>query len=60
MNSMSTRLRDFRKRFAARRSKGEMANTEGSLNRAGTPAEVTSPRAKSQRHRKVTADRWNQ
>jgi len=25
-----------------------------------TPQEVTDPRAKSQRHRKVTADKWNQ
>jgi hypothetical protein len=26
----------------------------------GTPQNVTSPRAKSQRHGKVTADKWNQ
>ncbi|NUT56385.1 MAG: hypothetical protein HOQ03_10425 [Thermoleophilia bacterium] len=26
----------------------------------GTPQDVTDPRAKSQRHRKVTADKWNQ
>jgi hypothetical protein len=54
------RLRDFRTRFARRRSKSRMANTEDKLYRAGTPQDVTSPRAKSQRHRKVTADRWNQ
>jgi hypothetical protein len=53
-------LRDFRTRFARRRSKGTMANTEGKLFRAGTPQDVTSLRAKSQRHRKSTADRWNQ
>ncbi len=27
---------------------------------AGTPQDVTSERAKSQRHGKVTADKWNQ
>lgn len=27
---------------------------------ANTPQDVTSPRAKSQRHGKVTADKWNQ
>jgi hypothetical protein len=26
----------------------------------GTPQDVTDPRAKSQRHRKSTADKWNQ
>jgi hypothetical protein len=57
---MSDRLRDFRKSFARRRSKGEMVNTEHKLFRAGTPQDVTSVRAKSQRHRKSTADRWNQ
>ena len=52
--------RDFRTRFAARRSRGEMVNTEQEIYRAGTPQDVTSVRAKSQRHRKSTADRWNQ
>jgi hypothetical protein len=58
--SVSARLTEVRKRFARRRSKGLMANTEGELYRKGTPPDVTSPRAKSQRHGKVTADRWNQ
>lgn len=26
----------------------------------GTPQDVTDPRAKNQRHGKVTADKWNQ
>jgi hypothetical protein len=30
------------------------------LYRADTPPDVASQRAKSQRHGKVTADRWNQ
>jgi hypothetical protein len=53
-------LEEFRKRFARRRSKGLMANKQEELFRAGTPQDVTSLRAKSQRHGKVTADRWNQ
>lgn len=50
----------FRKRFARRRSRGLMTNKENELFRSGTPQDVTSIRAKSQRHRKSTADRWNQ
>jgi hypothetical protein len=57
---MRSTMQNFRKRFAKRRSKGLMANTEESLHRPGTPEDVASPRAKSQRHRKVTADKWNQ
>jgi hypothetical protein len=53
------RIPDFRTRFAARRSRGEMVNTEQEIYRTGTPQDVTSVRAKSQRHRKSTADRWN-
>jgi hypothetical protein len=30
------------------------------LAQPGTPQDVTSARAKSQRHGKVTADKWNQ
>jgi hypothetical protein len=37
-----------------------MANTEEQVYDASTPPEVTSPRAKSQQHGKVTADKWNQ
>jgi hypothetical protein len=60
MSKMSNRVQDFRKRFARRRSKGLMSNLQERLYRRGTPQDVTSARAKSQRHRKVTADRWNQ
>jgi hypothetical protein len=60
MKKIPDQVRDFRKRFSRRRSKGEMANTERKLYEAGTPQDVTSVRAKSQRHGKVTADRWNQ
>lgn len=51
---------DFRTRFARRRSRGEMPSTEREIFRAGTPADVTSVRAKSSRHGKSTADKWNQ
>jgi hypothetical protein len=54
------RLREFRTRFARRRSKSAAANTQAKLYRPGDPQDVLSPRAKSQRHGKVTADRWNQ
>ena len=60
MSKMNNRLHDLRKRFARSRSKGLMSNRQDRLYRAGTPQDVTSPRAKSQRHGKVTADRWNQ
>jgi hypothetical protein len=53
-------IRDFRTRFAHRRSKGAVPGTKRDLFDAGTPQDVTSARAKSQRHGKVTADRWNQ
>jgi hypothetical protein len=53
-------IRMFRTRFARRRTKGLMTPHDNALNRADTPPDVSSARAKSQRHGKVTADRWNQ
>jgi hypothetical protein len=60
MKDPREQLRNFRTRFARRRSKGLMVPRDRELHRADTPPDVTSPRAKSQRHGKVTADRWNQ
>ena len=37
-----------------------MTDTSNKLADPGTPQEVTSVRAKSQGHRKSTADKWNQ
>ena len=37
-----------------------MVTRNRELYRADTPQDVTSARAKGQRHGKVTADRWNQ
>jgi hypothetical protein len=58
--SVSRALGDFRTRFAKRRSRAEAPNTERRVFRAGTPPDVTSVRAKSSRHGKLTADKWNQ
>jgi hypothetical protein len=52
--------RRFRTRFSRKRSKGEITDTSDQLADPGTPQEVTSVRAKSQRHRKSAADKWNQ
>jgi hypothetical protein len=60
MNRFFRRMQRFGKPFAAKRSHGEMANTQAEVFDAGTPQDVTSPRAKNQRHGKVTADKWNQ
>jgi hypothetical protein len=53
-------MQRFGKSFSARRSQGEMANKEREVMKARTPADVTSVRAKSTRHGKSTADKWNQ
>jgi hypothetical protein len=60
MNRYFRRMRDFSKRFSARRSQGEMANKQADVFDANTPQDVTSTRAKSQLKGKVTADKWNQ
>lgn len=60
MNRYFRRLQQFGKKFSARRSRAEMANTEREIYDAHTPQDVTSTRAKSQVHGKVTADKWNQ
>jgi hypothetical protein len=48
------------KRFASRRSQGEMADLHGKLFDASVPPDVAGMRAKSMGHRKKTADKWNQ
>jgi hypothetical protein len=60
MNRYFRRLQRFGKSFSARRSQGEMTNKETELFHPRTPQDVTSPRAKNERHGKVTADKWNQ
>lgn len=51
---------DVRTRFTRRRSRAEISSSERDLFKAGTPPDVTSVRAKSSRHGKSTADKWNQ
>lgn len=53
-------MQRFGKRFSSDRSAGLMNPTEHELHRADTPTDVASTRAKSARHKKVTADKWNQ
>jgi hypothetical protein len=60
MQRVPSLVRDFRTRFARRRSKSAIPGPQRDVMRPGTPQDVTSVRAKSQRHRKSTADRWNQ
>jgi len=60
MNRRFRRMLEFGKGWSQRRSKGEMADTRGKLDDRSTPPDVNSPRAKSQVHGKVTADKWNQ
>jgi hypothetical protein len=60
VNRFFRRMQRFGKSWSARRSHGQMANTEGKVFDASTPPDVTSVRAKSSGHRKKTADKWNQ
>ena len=60
MNRFFRRMQKFGKSFSARRSQAEMANTQSEIFDVSTPPDVTSVRAKSRRHRKSTADKWNQ
>lgn len=60
MATLRDRAHMIRKRFAARRSRHTAADTSGQTIARRTPQDVTSPRAKSQGHKKSTADKWNQ
>lgn len=60
MNRYFRRLQRFGKSYSARRSQGEMTNRQDEIFDPRTPQDVSSVRAKSERHRKVTADKWNQ
>jgi hypothetical protein len=53
-------MQQFGKTFSQRRSQGQMVDRSGELLDARTPQDVTSVRAKSEGHRKKTADKWNQ
>jgi hypothetical protein len=51
MNRFLRRMQRFGKSFSARRTQGVMKQKE---------SDAVDPRAKSGRHGKVTADKWNQ
>jgi hypothetical protein len=52
VNRYFRRLQQFGKKWSARRSQGEMPTPKSEP--------PVDPRAKSQRHGKSTADKWNQ
>lgn len=60
MNRFFRRLKSFGKPYSAKRSRGLMNPTDDQMHAAGTPQDVSSVRAKSARHKKSTADKWNQ
>jgi hypothetical protein len=60
MNRLYRRMQQFGKSFSARRSRGQMVDTEAKIFDAKTPQDVTSVRAKTSGHGKKTADKWNQ
>jgi len=60
MNRFFRRLQSFGKQYSERRSRGAMSPTDQDVFAAGTPQDVSSTRAKSTRHKKSTADHWNQ
>jgi hypothetical protein len=60
MNRFFRRMQQFGKSFSARRTQAQMTNRESEVLDPGTPPDVTSTRAKSHRHGKSTADKWNQ
>jgi len=59
-NKLQQRLVRFRRKFLARRGAGQMVDEQSELLDSTTPPDVSSVRAKSQRHGKSTADKWNQ
>jgi hypothetical protein len=60
MNRYFRRMQAFGKRFSARRTQGEMVDKSGDVLAATRPPDQASARAKSSRHGKSTADKWNQ
>jgi hypothetical protein len=60
VNRFFRRLRTVGKEYSARRSQGLMRRQDDDVLAAGTPQDVISTRAKSSRHKKSTADHWNQ
>jgi hypothetical protein len=59
-NRFFRRMLRFGKNPSPQQDRDQFASREQSVVDARTPQDVTSPRAKSQRHGKSTADKWNQ
>ena len=60
MNRYFRRMMQFGKSFAERRSAAATSAHPPRRDAPGTPQDVSSVRAKSSQHGKVTADKWNQ
>jgi hypothetical protein len=60
MNRFFRRMQRFGKKYSDDRSHGLMRNMEHEVHSASTPQDVEGARTKSARHKKVTADKWNQ
>jgi hypothetical protein len=53
-------LRDAVERKKQEADEASMKAHAAQLEQGGAPPDVSSPRAKSSRHKKTTADKWNQ
>ena len=53
-------MQRFGKSWSARRSQGEMVNTQDRMFQESRPKDDARARAKSSGHGKKTADKWNQ
>jgi hypothetical protein len=60
MNRFFRRMRRFGRKRQFPTEPAEIAAKQREVMSADTPPDVTDPRAKSQVHGKVTADKWNQ
>jgi hypothetical protein len=60
MNRFFRRMKRFGKRGSDQGPASPTGRQQQGTVDPGTPQDVTSTRAKAQRHGKVTADKWNQ
>ena len=60
MNRAYRRMLQFGKRLSNDQNAGRGVSGADQHDVAATQPDVSSPRAKNQRHGKVTADKWNQ
>jgi hypothetical protein len=60
MDRFFRRLGRFRRKHEFPQDPATVKAKQRELDSVATPPDTTSPREKSQRHGKVTADKWNQ